>query len=47
MEGNNFGGYWPIDKHWEFLLWSMQQRDHSFLSDGMTAQLLLLTAMIR
>ena len=32
----NFGGFWPIEKHWDFMLHITQQRDHSCLSNGST-----------
>jgi len=28
----------PIEKHWESLLWCMQQKDHSIVSNGMQQQ---------
>ena len=31
-----FRGFQSIEKHWEPLLWRVQQRDHSVLNNGTT-----------
>ena len=41
-----YGVVRPIDKHWESLMWCMQQKDHSVLNNGTTAKLLQPTAML-